>query len=158
MYAFAQRSDVDFTAVRIHTTVREVRDTLRLSYRTDGYDRGSVSGSSNWPCRSVAPIAMIAGNEDRIYSEKGDCVDLLNEEFDYEKASARILGRDVGQLLTDISRAIVKRALSHETDQYGVDALATAMIRNTAGGYGDYDVAITMLAELEIGTSESDRL
>ena len=101
---------------------------------------------------------MIAGNEDRIYSEKGDCVDLLNEEFDYEKASARILGRDVGQLLTDISRAIVKRALSHETDQYGVDALATAMIRNTAGGYGDYDVAITMLAELEIGTSESDRL
>jgi predicted nucleotidyltransferase len=27
-----------------------------------------------------------AGNQDRVYSEQGDCFDLLNEEFDYEKA------------------------------------------------------------------------
>ena len=26
------------------------------------------------------------GNQDRIYSEQGDCFDLLNEEFDYEKS------------------------------------------------------------------------
>lgn len=37
-----------------------------------------------------------AGNQYRIYSEHGDCLDLLDKEFDYDKASARILGRDLG--------------------------------------------------------------
>ena len=75
---------------------------------------------------------LAAGNEDRIYSEQGDCFDLLNEEFDYEKASARILGRDVGRLLTDTSPPISERVLSQEADQKSADALATVMIRNNA--------------------------
>jgi predicted nucleotidyltransferase len=68
-----------------------------------------------------------AGNQDRIYSEQGDCIDLLDDEFDYDKASARILGRDLGRLLTDTSRPIVERAISAEAEQHGVDALATVM-------------------------------
>jgi predicted nucleotidyltransferase len=99
-----------------------------------------------------------AGNQDRIYTEQGDCFDLLNEEFDYEKASARVLGRDVGRLLTDTSRPIVERTLSHEGDLHHVEALATVMIRNMANYYGDYDVAVAMLAEVRIGISESDAL
>jgi predicted nucleotidyltransferase len=99
-----------------------------------------------------------AGNQDRIYTEQGDCFDLLNEEFDYEKASARVLGRDVGRLLTDTSRLIAERILSEEADLHHVDALATVMIRNMANYYGDYDVAVAMLAELQIGISESDGL
>lgn len=95
-----------------------------------------------------------AGNEDRIYTEQGDCFDLLNEEFDYERASARILGRDVGQLLTDTSRTIVARVLSEKADQLGVDVLAMAMIRNKANYYGDYDRTRLMLEELRIGISE----
>lgn len=89
-----------------------------------------------------------AGNQDRIYSEHGDCLDLLNEEFDYDKASARILGRDIRRLLKDTSRMIVERVLSEETNQHGVDALAMAMVRNNANYYGDYDLALAMLAEL----------
>ena len=50
---------------------------------------------------------LAAGNEGRVYSETGDCFDLLNEEFDYERVSVRILGRDVGRLVTDTSRPIV---------------------------------------------------
>jgi len=46
---------------------------------------------------------LAAGNEGRVYSEQGDCFDVLNEQFDYEKASARILGRDIGRLGTEIS-------------------------------------------------------
>ena len=95
-----------------------------------------------------------AGNEDRIYTEQGDCFDLLNEEFDYERASARILGRDVGQLLTDASRTIVATVLSEKADQLGADALATAMIRNKPNYYGDYDRTRLMLEELRIGISE----
>ena len=97
-----------------------------------------------------------AGNQDRIYSEQGDCFDLLNEQFDYNKASARILGRDIGQLLTDTSRRIVERALSNEADQRGVSALATVMVRNRASYCGDYDVVMTILGELRNGISEGD--
>ena len=82
-----------------------------------------------------------AGNQDRVYTEQGDCFDLLNEEFDYDKASARILGRDLGRLLTDTSRPIVERAFSDEADLLRVDTLAMVMTRNMANYYGDYDVA-----------------
>jgi hypothetical protein len=73
--------------------------------------------------RLIIQHYLDAGNQDRIYSEHGDCSDLLNEEFDYERASARILGRDVGRLLTD-------------TSQLGANALAMAMIRKEGGYYG----------------------
>jgi predicted nucleotidyltransferase len=96
-----------------------------------------------------------AGNQDRIYSEHGDCLDLLNEEFDYDKASARILGRDIGRLLTDTSRMIVQRVLSEEIDQHRAEALVMAMVRNKENYYGDYDVAMAMLAELRTGISEA---
>jgi predicted nucleotidyltransferase len=98
-----------------------------------------------------------AGNQNRIYSEQGDCFDLLNEEFDYEKASARILGRDVARLLTDTSRPICVRVLAQEFDQHGADALAVVMIRNRARYFDDYDVAMTMLAELQTGISENEQ-
>ena len=98
---------------------------------------------------------LAAGNDGRVYSEQGDCFDLLNEEFDYDEVSARILGRDVGRVLTDISRPIVDRAFSHEAQQ-SVEELATAMIRNRANYYGHYDVAMAMLAALRSGISESD--
>lgn len=107
--------------------------------------------------RDAEDLALImrhyldAGNHDRIYTKEGDCIDLLNEEFDYERASARILGRDVGQLLTDTSRTIVVRVLSDKADQLGADALAMAMIRNKANYYGDYDRTRLMLEELRIG-------
>lgn len=97
---------------------------------------------------------LAAGNEDRVYSEQGDCFDLLNEDFDYEKASARILGRDVGQLLTEASRQIVEPVLSEEFAPKSVEALATVMIRNETNYHGDYNLAVAMLAELRAGLRE----
>lgn len=97
-----------------------------------------------------------AGNQDRIYTEEGDCFDLLDEEFDYERASARILGRDVGRLLTKTSWLIVERVLSQEPDQANLDALTTVMITNSANYYGDYEMALSMLIELRTGMAETD--
>lgn len=42
-----------------------------------------------------------AGNQGRLYDADGDCADLLSDEFDYEKASARVLERDIGRILED---------------------------------------------------------
>ena len=94
-----------------------------------------------------------AGNQDRVYSEQGDGFDLLNEDFDYEKASARMLGRDVGRLLNVSSRPIVERVLE-TADEAGGIALATVMVRNNANYHGDFELALSMLTELHIGISE----
>ncbi|HEX7333410.1 MAG TPA: nucleotidyl transferase AbiEii/AbiGii toxin family protein [Pyrinomonadaceae bacterium] len=98
---------------------------------------------------------LAAGNDDRVYTEHGDCFDLLNEEFDYERASVRILGRDVGRLLTSGSSAIVEQTLSQETDRANPEALAVVMTRNVTNYRGDYDVALSMVAELRKGISET---
>ena len=90
-----------------------------------------------------------AGNQNRVYSDQGDCFDLLNEEFDYHKASARILGRDIGRLLTNMSRPLVELVFSD-----GLDALAMAISRNRASYFGDFDVALAMLGELRTGISD----
>lgn len=112
--------------------------------------------------RDAQDIGMImkhyldAGNEDRVYSEQGDSFDLLNDDFDYDKASARMLGRDLGRLLNVSSRPIVERVLVGTADQAGKTALATAMVRNNANYHGDFELALSMLAELRIGISERE--
>jgi len=95
-----------------------------------------------------------AGNQDRVYSEQGDCFDLLTQEFEYDKASARVLGRDVGRLLTVDSRLIVESVLVVATEEAGAAALATVMVRNNANYHGDFELALSMLAELRKGISE----
>ena len=95
-----------------------------------------------------------AGNQDRVYGDKGDCSDLLNEDFDYDKASARVLGRDVGQLLTDRSRVVAEQVLSEGTDGAGTAILAVAMVRTGANYHGDADLALMMLAEFRQGLSD----
>jgi predicted nucleotidyltransferase len=98
-----------------------------------------------------------AGNQDRLYIEGGDCSDLLLEEdFDYEAASARILGRDVAQLFTDQSRQLIERVLSEETNQAGTFALAMAMVRNNANYHGDSDLALARLAKLQQGVFDHE--
>jgi predicted nucleotidyltransferase len=94
--------------------------------------------------RLIMQHYLDAGNKDRIYSEQGDCSHLLNEEFDHERASARILGHDVGRLLT-------------ATSQLGANAFAMAMIRKEGRYYGDSDSAIARLVEVQKGVSETRR-
>ena len=98
---------------------------------------------------------LAAGNESRVYSEQGDCFDLLNEEFDYESSSVRILGRDIGRLSTGSSHPIIERVLSQETDREKIDALAMVMTRNSVNYHGDYDIALSMLMELRKGILET---
>jgi predicted nucleotidyltransferase len=95
-----------------------------------------------------------AGNQDRVYSEQGDCSDLLNDQFDYDKASARILGRDVRRLLTVSSRPIVERVLSEAMDDTSARVLVTAMIRSNANYHGELDIALGMLAEFVGGVRD----
>lgn len=93
-----------------------------------------------------------AGNRDRLYSEHGDCADLLNDEnFDYDKASARVLGRDISRILTEESRLIVEQAVSGDNE---AETFAAGMVRNKANYHGNSDTALAMLEALRQGLSE----
>jgi len=94
-----------------------------------------------------------AGNSGRVYDVDGDCVDLLNEEFDYEMASARILGRDMSRILTEETHLVVERWLSEETNRQAQTFLA-ALVRNKGNYHGDSDIALKMLEELSQGLSD----
>ncbi len=95
-----------------------------------------------------------AGNQERVYSNGGDCSDLLNKDFDYDKANARVLGRDIGRLLTDESCRAIERVLVEETAEASSSALVMAMVRNNANYHGDFDVALGMLSILREGVLE----
>jgi predicted nucleotidyltransferase len=93
-----------------------------------------------------------AGNQDRLYGERGDCLDLLNDEdFDYDRAGARVLGRDIGRTLSEESRAVIEQVVSAEDE---VARFAAAMVRNNANYQGNSDTALAMLKALRQGLSE----
>jgi predicted nucleotidyltransferase len=87
-----------------------------------------------------------AGNQGRLYDADGDCVDLLNEEFDYDRASAQILGRDISRILTEETRLVIERVLFEDETQSEV--LAAVMVRNIANYRGDSQMALAMLEAL----------
>ena len=58
-----------------------------------------------------------AGNNDRMLGELAEHADLLTDEFDYHLAGARLLGRDVGQLLTERSTGPVMKILGGQTGE-----------------------------------------
>jgi predicted nucleotidyltransferase len=96
-----------------------------------------------------------AGNQDRVYGDQGDCSDLLNEYFDYDRASARVLGRDIERLSTVESRHVIEDVLAEATAKEGDGALALAMAKSGANYNGDVDLALTMLEELRKGSCDS---
>ena len=87
-----------------------------------------------------------------MYSEHGDCADLLNDEnFDYDKASARVLGRDRGRILTEETRLIIAQTVSGNDE---AERLAAGMVRNNANYLRNSDTALAMLEALRQGLSE----
>jgi predicted nucleotidyltransferase len=96
-----------------------------------------------------------AGNQDRLFGDQGDCSDLLDEDFDYDQASARVLGRDIERLLTDETRPATERVLAEEADEAGTAVpLVMAMVKNSANYHGDFDLALLMLAQVRRGISD----
>lgn len=119
----------------------------RHAYHKDALDLGFIM--TNY---------LDSGNQERVYGEGGDNTDLLNEDFDYDLASARLLGRDVGRLVTERSYAAVTAILDEQTGEQNEYALVEAMIRSGENFRGDYDKALGMLGAFKHGVLDSGRL
>ena len=93
-----------------------------------------------------------AGNEKRLW--EGDGTDLVTDEFDYSLASARLLGRDVGQLLTARSKDAVMTILDAQTGERNEYPLVEAMLDNF---YGEFEKGLSMLESFVQGVRDVAR-
>jgi predicted nucleotidyltransferase len=109
----------------------------RARYRKDAEDLGFIM--SNY---------LDAGNSDRILGEEAEQGDLLTADFDYCLAGARLLGRDVGQLLTARSYAPIMKILDDQTGERNQYPLVEAMLSNFQW---EFEKGLSLLESLKQG-------
>jgi predicted nucleotidyltransferase len=110
----------------------------RFLYRKDAQDLGLIMVNY-----------LDGGNEERLW--EGDGTDLVTDGFDYKLASARLLGRDVGQLLTARSRDPVMTILEAQTGERYEYPLLEAMLDNF---HGEFDKGLSMLESFVQGVRD----
>lgn len=116
-------------------------------YRRDAQDLGLLLSTY-----------LDAGHEEELYGEGVPHADLLDDpEFDYEHASARILGRDIAAVMSGESRLVVERVLADETDEAGQLRLATEMTSGGTNFRGETEQRLTMLRKLLQGVTDATR-
>jgi predicted nucleotidyltransferase len=109
----------------------------RFQFRKDAQDLGLLMMTY-----------LDAGNNDRIFGDEAEDGDLLNDDFDYERTSARILGRDVKRLLSERSAAPVGDILAEQTGDRNQYPLVEAMLSNF---HGEFEKGLAMLESFRQG-------
>ncbi len=94
-----------------------------------------------------------AGNDERLFSSDKDLID-NQEDFDYESASARLLGRDMAAISHHKTARIVLDILNRETGKQDRYRLVEDMIRISRGYSGDFEDMLHLLEELKRGFIE----
>jgi predicted nucleotidyltransferase len=91
-----------------------------------------------------------AGNRDRLWKEERD---LIGDDFDYVRASSRLLGRDIAMILSpDIKEAVVK-ILEKETGKQNQYRLVGKMMGRGAKSIS-FEEALQLLEDLKVGILE----
>jgi len=90
-----------------------------------------------------------AGNSQRLYNEDAD---LLNEEdFDYEIASARLLGRDIAKIAKPETRSALLAILDHETGEQERYRLVEDVMRSVFSSGETFEGKLQLLEALKKG-------
>lgn len=92
-----------------------------------------------------------AGNNERLFTEEVDLVE--NEDFDYVRAGARLLGRDIVAILQPKTKNTVLEILNHETGEKDRYRLVEDIIKGSTALY-DFDELLQLLEELKSGILE----
>lgn len=94
-----------------------------------------------------------AGNEDRIYS--GDASDLLEDpDFDYELASAQLLGRDLAFILKPKTKKVIIEILNRETGHQSNFKLIQDMVRSIFGIQESLEEQLRLITFFKKGLAE----
>jgi predicted nucleotidyltransferase len=106
--------------------------------------------------RLIMTCYLQAGNEERVFGERGGQTDLLDDDkfVNVPLTGARLLGRDVGAILTEQSLKAVKRILAEQTAGGGGHPLVAAMIGGAFDIDEAYEEALRALEMFGLGISD----
>lgn len=90
-----------------------------------------------------------AGNNQRLHEQHPD---LIDEEFDYLKAGARLLGRDIAAILSKESLTLLNQILQTQTAEGDSYPLVEDMTRG--GTAEDFELNLELLKVLQQGVNE----
>ena len=103
----------------------------------------------------IAKNYLDAGNESRLYDEKADA-DLLDDDFDYQTAGARMLGRDIAPLLNKETSEIVIKLLAEEENGGSLQNFADIIAAEELRGDNDrHELIVEIFRQLRKGIIES---
>ena len=94
---------------------------------------------------------LAAGNESRVYVEESD---LIVEDFDYDRASARLLGRDIAAISHTKTLKVIIRILNRETGNQSRYRLVEDMVNSSAIFNDDFEEILQLLENLKKGLLE----
>ena len=92
-----------------------------------------------------------AGNHERMFDEGGDLLEL--DDFDYEVAGARLLGRDMAAILRPQTKEALLKILDKETGDQSRYALIAGMVEHGAEEI-DFEKALRLLEQMKAGIIE----
>ena len=118
-------------------------------------DRPTERGKDALDLAFLLRVYMDIGtHQKRLFSEHDDLSKA--DEFDYERAGARLLGRDIAQLATEETEQVLIDILAQETGKHGHFRLAENL---TKGPYSDsFDENLLLLEALEQGLLDTTGL
>ncbi|MBW1702067.1 MAG: nucleotidyl transferase AbiEii/AbiGii toxin family protein [Deltaproteobacteria bacterium] len=93
---------------------------------------------------------LAAGNENRLYNEESD---IMVDDFDYERASARLLGRDMAAISYPKTLEAIIEILNQETGDQSHYRLIENM-RDIKNLQNDFEEILQLLEHLKIGVLE----
>lgn len=100
------------------------------------------------------------GNEERLFEEEVDIIEILRESgsYDYTRASARLLGRDISAIANPETRERLLKILEKETGERDRYRLVEDMRDIYAAASSDFGENLALLEELKAGILEGPRI
>ena len=99
----------------------------------------------------IAKNYLDAGNEDRLYDAAADADLLDDDDFDYQMSGARMLDRDVAQLLNAETKGIISKLLAEEANGGSLEKLADIIAAEQLQDEDQYEIIIKTFRQLRIG-------
>jgi predicted nucleotidyltransferase len=93
-----------------------------------------------------------AGNQERLAEEHPDLLD--DDDFDYERAGARLLGRDMAKVTSPQTRKVVLEILDRETDNQERYRLVEDMMDNYTVSADVFEECLQIVEALKVGIRE----
>jgi len=119
-----------------------------------------ISWSEKYPERSKDAVDfeflmrnyIFAGNEERLYDQESDLLD--DDDFDYEFASARLMGRDTASISGPGTKRAIRNILMQQTGNHRRYLLVEDMTRSNVVFKNNFEETLGLLEKFKNGFME----